>query len=114
MRPTGSFVTDPDTDEQVPEWATVHTDLPGRLDAGHGHSGRTRSQDVAGQTFEQPIPEWHVPWGTTDILPGDHIDVTTGDTAPIVLRVLSVPRGDQQTALRLPVEVVDRPSEWGA
>ena len=113
-RKTGATAQNETTGEVGDVWETTHTDLPGRLDAGHGHAGRVRAVDVAGVQIVAPDPEWHAPWGTTNVREGDYIDVTAGDSAPVVLRVREVPVGDQQTALRLPVEVVDRPSEWGA
>ena len=113
-RETGLGDRDEDTGQRPRLFETTHTDLPGRLDAGHGHAGRTATHDVGGIELVRRVPEWHVPWGTQNVRQGDLIEVATGESAPLVLRIIDVPAGDQQTALRLPVEVTDRPWEWDA
>lgn len=44
---------------------------------------------------------------------GDLIEVTAGENAGTVWRVVEADSADQKTALRLPVIAADRPVEWG-
>jgi hypothetical protein len=53
-----------------------------------------------------------VPADTSGLLDGDLVEMTGGENAGLVLRVLEVAFQDQATARRLPVVEVQRPEEW--
>jgi hypothetical protein len=110
MRPGGT-TTDADGFE-VPGWTTVHTDLPCRLGgADRGGSG-TRATTVGGVDVQLATRVLSVPADTTGLLDGDLVEMTGGENAGLVLRVLEVAFQDQATARRLPVVEVQRPEEW--
>lgn len=91
----------------VPEWATVHANLPFRLVGGD-----TRAVTVGGVTFQEATARADFPWDATDLADGDLLDVTSGEWAGSVFRIVEAVKGDQRTARRVPVVEVPRPEEW--
>lgn len=110
MRPTGATTADPDGFE-VPEWATVYTG-PFRLGGANAGSSGYRAVTVGAQELQLAVRVGHFPAGTPDLADGDLIEVTAGENAGLVLRIVEASAADQQTALRLPVVQTQRPEEW--
>jgi hypothetical protein len=108
-RKTGSFeVVD---GFKVPTWSIIHADLPIRI-AGSQGTASSRTRDLAGAEIQSAIREAHVPATTTDLADGDFIEITIGENAGLVLRVVEATWQDQATARRLPVTAEVRPKEW--
>lgn len=106
MRKT--WVTGPDGYE-VAEWAAVYVDVPFRL-KGKG----SRLVQVGGVEFSQADAEGHLPWPSDLLADDDLVEVTAGEWAGTVWRVVEAVKGDQRTARRFPVVEVARPEEWAA
>lgn len=97
-------------DARVYTWSTVGADILVRLDGTRG-SEQSSADTIGSSTTQVAHLEAHVPVGTP-LRAGDLIDITSGEAAPCVLRVISAVHRDQATALRARVEVVPRPKEW--
>ena len=110
MRKTGAKVKVNGYD--VPEWASVHVDLPWRTAAGSSGDGGSRGVTVGGVTFEEATGVGHCPATTADLRDDDLVEVTTGEWAGDVYRIVAAIRYDQKTARRLPVVGAARPTEW--
>lgn len=93
-------------------WSAMVTDSPFRLKGSRGASG-TRTVTVGGVEVTLAVREGHFPAGT-DLRDGDLIEVTAGENAGTVWRVVEGDWADQQTARRVPIVATDRPAEWGA
>lgn len=111
-RLTGRMVQNETTGLEVPEWATVATSVPFRLDGGTSGDGGSRTESVAGVEFETATALGHLPVATTDLADGDLIEITSGEWPGTVWRVVKAVVGDQKTARRVPIEGVRRPEEW--
>lgn len=110
-RDVGLAPQDPETGRQPREWETIHANLPCRLGTGTGAHG-SRTLPTPGGDIEVPTRDWNVPHGTTNLQPGDLIEITAGDSVGQVLELVSADAADQTTALRLPVIGAHRPEEW--
>ena len=93
---------------EVPEWATVYAARPFRLVGGD-----TRKVTIGGVDFQEATARGDFPWDTSDLRDGDLVEVTAGEWAGSVFRVVEAVKGDQRTARRVPVAEVSRPGEWG-
>ncbi len=109
-RKTGAMTTGADGLE-VPEWATVHADLPFRLGGANSGSSGTRTETIGGVEVQVATRVGHFPAGT-ELADSDHIEITAGENAGVVLRIVEAEGADQQTARRVPVVSVRRPEEW--
>lgn len=109
-RKTGATVIDADNQE-VPEWITIHTDLPCRLATSRG-AIKSRTQTPGEAELERAAPDLHIPALTSDLANNDVAEITTGENAGEVARLLETSGTDQATARRIPVESVERPQEW--
>lgn len=112
-RKTDATTTDGDGNE-VPVWATTYTAHPLRLVSESTGSTQSRRVETAGVQFELAVRTAHLPASTSDLRDGDLIDVTSGDNAGMVLRVIEADWADQTTARRVPVVATQRPTEWSA
>lgn len=112
-RMTGRMVQDEGTGLEVPEWADVHVDLPCRIAGADRGSSQSRTVSVDGGEMQVAARIAHFPHDVEGIADGDLIDVTAGESAGQVLRVIESDWADQQTARRFPVLGAQRPSEWG-
>jgi hypothetical protein len=112
-RKTGATTIDPTTGFKVPVWDVVHTALPLRL-AGETDASQSRRIETAGVEFQIAMRVAHLPASTSDLRDGDLIDVTSGENAGMVLRVIEAGWQDQATARRVPVAAAQRPAEWSA
>ena len=99
---------------KVPVWAVVHTALPLRLEGKTDSASQSRRVETAGVEYELALRTAHFPVTTTNLTDGDLIDITSGESAGLVLRIVEADRSDQTTARRMPVVATQRPSEWSA
>lgn len=110
MRKTG------DTTEvngyEVPEWAAVHVGLSFRSDSGGSSDGGSRGVTIGGVTFEDATGIGHMPASTADLQDDDLLEVTSGEWAGDVYRIVAAVRYDQKTARRVPIVEEPRPQEW--
>ena len=104
----------PGTDEngfEVDGWATVY-DGPFRLSGSTRGDAGSRTARVGDVDVELAVRVAHFPASTTGLRDGDVIEVTSGDTAGIFLRIIEADWQDQATARRVPVLSVSRPAGW--
>ena len=106
-RKTGATTTDANGWE-IPVWEVVAYDVPFRLVGGD-----TRKVTVGGVDFQEATARGDLPWDTADLADDDYLDITAGEWAGSVFRVVEAVKGDQRTARRVPVAEVPRPEEWG-
>lgn len=109
-RMTGRTGQDESTGEEVPEWDVIYAG-PFRLGTSTGNSP-TRTEDVSGVEVQRALNTAHFPVSASAIADGDLIDVTAGENAGAVLRIVDAAWSDQRTARRYPVESTERPGEW--
>lgn len=100
-----------ETGEEVPEWDVVYTG-PFRLGGANRGSSGSRTEDIGGVEIEVATRVGHFPYTTDELADGDLIDVTAGENAGVVLRIIEAGWQDQATARRVPVVSTDRPTEW--
>lgn len=113
IRRLGDPVADPDDPEaQVPGWTVVVADCPGRLAGSPRGGAGSRNVTVGGAEVTLAVREWHMPADSPAPADGDLIEVTEGENAGVVLRVVEASWQDQATARRLPVVEASRPEEW--
>lgn len=109
-RRTSLTTQDEDTGLEVPVWSTVYT---GRMRLGGSRdAASTRTEDIGGVEVQRALRIAHFPADTDVLADGDLIDVTSGENAGVVLRVVDAAWADQRTARRYPVESTERPGEW--
>lgn len=109
-RQTGEMDQDESDGFEVPVWAVVY-EGPMRLRGARSGMGYRTEDTPAGERV-LGVPEVHLPVDAYAAADGDLVDVTAGERAGTVWRVVNSDAADQQTALRLPVEAADRPEEW--
>jgi hypothetical protein len=103
---------DEDTGLEGSAWAAVYVDLPLRLAGTYRGDSPSRTLDIGGVEVEVAVRTAHLPHDADDLLDGDLIEVTAGENAGLVLRIVEAAWQDQATARRVPVVAVDRPEEW--
>jgi Family of unknown function (DUF6093) len=111
VRRAGGTTTDPDEFE-VSGWTDVLESTPCRVGGAQAGPSNTRTVTVGGIEAQVAVRTLHLPAGTTGLRDNDLVEVTAGECAGTVLRVIEATGADQQTALRLPVFEVPRPEEW--
>jgi hypothetical protein len=111
-RKTGRTTQDEDTGREVPVWDVVVTGSPFRLGGANQGSSGTRTVSTPGGEAQLALRTGHFPADTEPFRDGDLIDVTAGENAGTVWRVIEADRADQQTAYRVPLVSVARPGEW--
>jgi hypothetical protein len=97
---------------EVPVWDEVYVDLPVRLAGIISGAGQSRRVTTAGVEYETALRTAHVPASTTDLRDNDLLEITSGENAGLVLRIVEADWQDQATARRLPVVATSRPEEW--
>lgn len=110
MRRTGDTTTNPDGFE-VDEWAAAHTDIPFRL-GGTSGAGSTRTVRIGETEAQVAVRIGHFPADTTGLADNDFIEITDGENAGGVYRIVEASGQDQATARRVPVVEEQRPEEW--
>lgn len=110
-RITGRTEEDPLTGARTPVWDVIEADLPCRL---AGSSNATSSRTVTAGDVEAQVStrELHVPATTKTLRDGDLAEITAGENAGAIYRLIEVDARDQATTLRIPVVAVTRPEEW--
>ena len=96
---------------EVLAWDVIDPDCPGRL-AGSRGAGGSRTVTVGDAEIQLAVREWHMPASKPALQDGDLIEVTAGENAGAVLRVVESSWQDQATARRVPVVETQRPEEW--
>lgn len=117
MRKTGLTAQSEDSGLEVPVWATVHVDLPFRLDTGGGGlatAGGSSSETVGGVEYELAVAVGNFPASTLDLADGDLVVITAGAWIDTVWRIVKATTADQKTARRVPIESARPPLEWAA
>lgn len=112
-RKTGGYVVNGDG-AQVPEWAAVYVNLPCRVSSGSSSDGGSRGVTIGAVTFEDATGVVHLPHPSDLLEDDDLFELTEGDWAGDVYRIVAAIRYDQQTARRLPIVEAARPEEWAA
>lgn len=113
-RRTGGYITN-DDGARVPEWGAVYVDLPVRISGGSSSDGGSRGVTIGSVTFEDATGVGHFPAPSPLLSDGDLFEVTSGEWAGDVYRIVAAIRYDQQTARRLPIVEAQRPAEgWAA
>lgn len=115
-RRTGYTTQDETSGLEVPVWEDVYTGLPFRLGGSQTSLASTHShtQDLAGADIQLAARTGHVPVTTTNLADDDYIEVTAGENAGLVVRIVEATWQDQATARRVPVIEAIRPTEWSA
>lgn len=111
-RLTGRMGQDENTGRQVPQWTETHLDIPCRIGGANTGSSGTRTESTVGGELQTALRVAHLEHDTANLADGDLIDVTAGEVAGTVWRIVEAEFADQQTARRIPVESVQRPAEW--
>jgi len=103
-RPTGEMVQDPDTWTEVPELATILTDVKGKLQSG---ATQTREAQTPGVKVAETSLIWHTSVDTVGVLTDDVIECTASIDPELVgerVRVTGDFLKSLATARRYPVE----------
>lgn len=108
-RKTGTTVVD---GVKVAVWTPTYTALPLRLVGLSDSQSQSRRVETAGVEFQLAIRTAHIPASTSNLRDGDFIEVTSGENAGMVLRIVEADWSDQTTARRVPVVATQRPEEW--
>ena len=93
-------------------WTDVYTALPMRLAGTIRGQSQSRRTQTAGVEFETAMRTANFPAATSNLQDGDLVDITSGENAGVVLRIVEADWQDQATARRLPVVETLRPEEW--
>lgn len=104
----------PVTDEhgyRQPGWTDVY-DGPFRLAGAKASGSGSRTVTVGGVEVTVAVRTAHFPAGTTGLADDDLCEVTGGENAGVVLRIVEASSQDQATALRVPVIEAQRPTSW--
>lgn len=112
LRKTGETAQDESTGLEVPVWAAVYIDTPFRLGGSQQGGAGTRTITIGGVEIQVATRVGHFPANHDLLADGDLIEVTAGENAGAVLRIVEAAWQDQATARRVPVVTVDRPEEW--
>lgn len=111
-RKTGKTAQNEATGVEQPVWAVEHADEPCRYVAGASQGAETRKVVVGGVEYQVATGRLDFRHDLDNLLDGDHVELTAGECAGTVLRVVEATKGDQRTARRVPVVEVPRPVEW--
>lgn len=111
IRRKGSGTTTNGAGFKRPAWDVVAADVPCRVAGTRAASG-VRHETVGDVQIESALRVLHLPATTSGLRDGDYAEVTSGDTAGLVLRLVDTQFQDQATARRVQVIEVQRPEEW--
>lgn len=109
-RTTGRTEQDESTGLESPVWEIVYTG-PMRL-GGSRNAATTRTESIGGVEVQRALRVAHFPASADTLADGDLVDITAGENAGTVLRIVEADWQDQATARRYPVESTERPEEW--
>lgn len=108
LRPTGNLTTNAEG-FQVPEYATVYTDLSCRIDAGGSSDGGSTGVNIDGITYEEATGTGHFPYPSELLASDDIVLVTSGEWPDVCYRIVAAIAYDQKTARRLPIVRESKP-----
>lgn len=108
-RRTGTWTTV--ADRKVPGWQVVESAVPMRLGGADRGASGSRTVATPGGDVETAVRVASFPHGKR-YADGDFIDITAGENAGLVLRIVDATSKDQATAYRVPVVEERRPEEW--
>lgn len=111
-RKTGKSAQDETSGKEAPVWDDVHTNIPFRLGGSNSGSAGSRTLHIGDGDIEVAVRVGHFRAATTDLADGDLVDITAGENAGLVLRIVEADWQDQATARRVPVVTTQRPVEW--
>lgn len=111
-RKTGATTQDEGTGAEVPVWADVYTAAPFRLGGANQGSTGSRVIELPGGEAAVALRTGHFPHDHDDLADGDLIEITAGENAGLVLRIVEATWQDQATARRVQVVEERRPEEW--
>lgn len=97
---------------KVPAWTVVHTDLPIRVGGTTRGASSARRDDLGSGEVEVAVRTAHFPASTADLADSDYVEITSGENAGLVVRIVEATWQDQATARRVPVVSAVRPKEW--
>lgn len=112
-RRTGETAQNESTGAVEPVWSTVYAAAPFRLGGANQGSTGLRVVELEGGSVALALRTAHFPHDHDDLRDGDFIDVTAGECAGMVLRIVEATWQDQATARRVQVVEERRPEEWG-
>lgn len=95
------------------QWEDVHVDLPLRI-AGSEKDGATITTEIGSTKVTRGVRTASVPACTSNLRDDDLIDITAGENAGTVVRIIEADWQDQATAKRFPIVFEQRPREWSA
>lgn len=110
-RKAGSDTQDETTGREGGVWEAVHLDLPFRLAGTYRGDSSSRTVTVGGVEVQVAIRTGHFPHDTEDLMDGDLVQVTAGDSAGSWLSIVEADFQDQATARRVPLVAVTPPEE---
>jgi hypothetical protein len=111
-RPGASTAQDEETGLEGSGWSVVVADSPFRLGGSERGGSGSRTVTIGGVEVTLAVRVGHFPATTADLRDGDLIEVTDGENAGTVWRIVEGDWADQQTARRVPLIATDRPAEW--
>lgn len=111
-RDTGNTAQDEETGSEVPVWDDVYSGVPFRLGGSNQGSTGSRTVETPGGKVTLAVRTGHFPHDFDELRDGDLIDVTAGECAGLVLRIVEATFQDQATARRVQVVEVGRPEGW--
>jgi hypothetical protein len=111
-RKTGQMVKT-ESGYESPEWEIVADPTPLRLAGTAANSAPYKTETPNVSEINRAARVAHFPVSLTELRNDDYLEITAGENAGTVWRLIEATWQDQATARRIPVEQVDRPSEWG-
>lgn len=95
---------------EVDGFTPVVTDSPFRLGGAQNGANTYRTVSIGGSDVQVALRIGHFPSDTTGLRDNDVVEVTAGEHAGTFLRIIEATGADQQTALRVPLYEIPRPS----
>lgn len=113
-RKTGRMVQDETTGLEVPQWLTVHEDVPCRVAGLTRGASTSRTTEMGGVEITEAMRTLHLRYDIADLADGDLVEITAGELAGTAWEIQESDPAEQQTARRVAVVAVPRPTEWDA
>lgn len=111
-RKSGNNTQNETTGVEAQSWTLVVA-TPARLAAmGAARGAGAKSLRPGGVVWEQADRTMHLPATVADLVTGDVVEITAGQSVGTFWRVLEATWHDQMTARRVPVLQIDRPKDW--
>jgi hypothetical protein len=111
-RKSGNVAQNETSGFEAQTWTLIGA-TPARLSAmGSKRGAGAKGLTPGGVLWEQADRTLHLPASWTDLVTGDVVEITAGESAGTFWRVLEATWHDQATARRVPVLQIDRPKDW--